>query len=224
MLFRLVLFIVCFGQAILFAECERLSLGDRAPTFTAESTKGILRFPDDFDGKWVVFYSLPGVYTPICTEEVRRFGEMKGDFDRVNCELVGISLNTNYSHKLWLDDIANAQKAKGKKGNYNFPIFSDVRGNVAEKYHLVHPKINEKKMIRAVYIIDPKGNIRAIVFYPIATGRSINEIKRELLALQATDKHNGVVLPDWQAGDEVTTCPSCLQAKLLPPPEDFIQK
>ncbi len=179
-------------------------IGDKAPAFTAESTQGKINFPQDFSGKWVILFSHPADFTPVCTSEIATFAAMADEFKAMNTELVGISVDSVSSHLAWLKTIQD----KVRFGKYdgqkiNFPIVADVKMEVAKKYGMIQPSSSDTKAVRAVFFIDPHEKIRAILYYPMSAGRSFTEIKRLLQALQITDKYGISTPADWQEGDEV---------------------
>ena len=179
-------------------------IGDDAPEFTADSTQGKIHFPQDFAGKWVILFSHPADFTPVCTSEIATFAAMADEFKAMNTELVGISVDSVSSHLAWLKII----QEKVRFGKYdgqkiNFPIVADVKMDVAEKYGMIQPSSSDTKAVRAVFFIDLNKKIRAILYYPMSAGRNFAEIKRVLQALQITDKYGISTPADWQEGDDV---------------------
>src|SRR5690554_6969832 len=191
-------------------------IGDPAPEFTAETTQGIINFPGDYKGKWVILFSHPADFTPVCTSEFMTFATMHKDFEALNCELVGLSVDGLYSHIAWLRTIKEKIEYKGMKNvEVNFPLIEDITMEVAKKYGMIQPGESSTKAVRAVFFIDPQGIIRTIIYYPLSLGRNFDELKRILLGLQTADEF-GVALPaDWRPGDEVIvpTAGSCGVAK-----------
>lgn len=179
-------------------------IGDPAPEFKAQTTQGPINFPADFKGKWVILFSHPADFTPVCTSEFMTFGSMQEEFDALNCQLVGLSIDGLPSHIAWLRTIKDRINWNDKKNiDVQFPLIDDITMNVANKYGMVQPGESETKAVRAVFFIDPKGTIRTIIYYPLALGRNFDEIKRALIGLQTVDNF-GVALPaDWRPGDEV---------------------
>lgn len=179
-------------------------IGDPAPEFKAQTTQGPINFPSDFKGKWVILFSHPADFTPVCTSEFMTFGSMQEEFDALNCQLVGLSIDGLPSHIAWLRTIKDRINWNDKKNiDVQFPLIDDITMNVANKYGMVQPGESETKAVRAVFFIDPKGTIRTIIYYPLALGRNFDEIKRALIGLQTVDNF-GVALPaDWRPGDEV---------------------
>lgn len=180
------------------------SIGEKAPEFTAETTQGKINFPGDYKGKWVILFSHPADFTPICTSEFMTFGKMQKEFDDLNCQLVGLSIDGLTSHIAWLRTIKEKIEYKGMKNiDIKFPLIEDIRMDVARKYGMIQPGASNTKAVRAVFFIDPEGIIRTIIYYPLNLGRNFDEIKRVVVGLQTADKF-GVALPaDWRPGDDV---------------------
>lgn len=179
-------------------------LGAKAPEFEAESTQGPIRFPEDYKGKWVILFSHPGDFTPVCTSEFMLFGKMQEEFEALNCQLVGLSIGSVSSHIAWLRAIKDKIEYKGIKHlDIRFPVIADLTMEAAKLYGMIQPGASSTAAVRAVFFIDPKGNIRTILYYPLTLGRNFDEIKRILVGLQTIDAF-GVALPaDWRPGDEV---------------------
>src|SRR5699024_3707849 len=159
-----------------------LQLGQIAPDFTLDSTEGTINFHDWSDGKWVVLFSHPADFTPICTTELGQFAHRKGEFEQRGAKIIGLSVYTAYSHARWGEDI-------GKVGgtNLNYPILADTDLAVAKQYGMYHPEADAKVTVRSVFFIDPNHKVRATITFPPSVGRSIDEIFRTLDALQQTD-------------------------------------
>jgi len=191
-------------------------IGDKAPSFTAKTTQGVINFPEDFPGKWKILFSHPADFTPVCTSEFMTFSFMQKDFDALNCQLVGLSVDGLYSHIAWLRTIKDKIEYKGMKDvEVTFPLIEDITMEVAKKYGMIQPNENSTQAVRAVFFVDPKGIIRTIIYYPLSLGRNFDELKRILLGLQTADEF-GVALPaDWRPGDDVIvpTAGSCGVAK-----------
>ena len=174
-------------------------IGDQAPEFTADSTKGKITFPTDYKGKWIIFFSHPADFTPVCTTEFKRLAGLQDDLEHLNTILVGTSVDKSYTHEIWMRDLAKQLKKEGKKERtITFPVIADTDRKVANRYGFIHPNESKTQTIRAVFIIDPKGKIRAQLFYPQSIGRSFNEVKRLLLALQTSDAKNVATPADWK--------------------------
>lgn len=179
-------------------------IGDKAPDFEAVTTKGKVRFSDYAKDKWIVFFSHPADFTPVCTTEMSGFAKRKSEFDALNAELMGLSIDSIHSHLAWVNNV------KEKTGVYfDFPIVADIDMKVSKLYGMLQPNESETAAVRAVFFIDPSKKIRLIMYYPLNVGRNMDEILRALYALQVSDKQ-GVALPlDWNKG----------QLAIVPPPK-----
>jgi len=191
-------------------------IGDDAPAFEAVTTQGKINFPADYKGKWVVLFSHPADFTPVCTTEFMTFASMQDEFKALNTELIGLSIDSLYAHIAWLRTIKEKIEFNGMKDiEVTFPVIEDLRMDVAKKYGMLQPNASTTQAVRAVFIIDPKAKIRAVIYYPLSNGRNIDEVKRLILAMQKSDK-DGVATPaNWQPGDDVIIPPpgSCGAAK-----------
>lgn len=191
-------------------------IGDKAPEFKAITTQGDINFPKDYSGKWVILFSHPADFTPVCTSEFMTFAKMEKDFNEANCQLVGLSIDGLYSHIAWLRTIKEKIEYKGMKNiEVNFPLIEDITMEVANKYGMVQPGESDTKAVRAVFFIDPKGTIRTIIYYPLSLGRNFKELYRILIGLQTADEFSVALPADWQPGDDVIvpTAGSCGSAK-----------
>jgi peroxiredoxin (alkyl hydroperoxide reductase subunit C) len=191
-------------------------IGEDAPAFKAETTMGTINFPADYKGKWVILFSHPADFTPVCTTEFMTFAKMYDEFKALNTELIGLSIDSVYSHIAWARTIKEKAEYKGMKNmEIKFPIIADLKMEVAKKYGMIQESASDTKAVRAVFFIDPNGKIRAILYYPLSNGRNFDEIKRLLIAMQTTDKYNVATGADWRPGDEVIVPPpsSCGVAK-----------
>ncbi len=190
------------------AETTRVPLiGEDAPAFTADTTQGKVRFPDDYKGRWVMLFSHPADFTPVCTTEFMTFGKMMPEFRALNCELLGLSIDSNFSHIAWLRTIAKL-KYKGMENiDITFPVISDIKMDIARRYGMVQPSAGDTQAVRAVFVIDPSAKVRAVIYYPQSTGRNFQELKRLVIALQTTDAHKVSTPADWQPGDDVIVPP-----------------
>ncbi|MDH7499138.1 MAG: peroxiredoxin [candidate division NC10 bacterium] len=200
-------------------------IGEEAPAFTAETTQGMINFPADYKGKWVIMFSHPADFTPVCTTEFMTFATMEKEFEALNCKLIGLSIDSNYSHIAWLRTIQEKIEYKGMKNvQVMFPVIADLKMEVAKKYGMLQPSASDTKAVRAVFFIDPESKIRALLYYPLSNGRNFQEIKRLLIAMQTSDKHNVATPADWQPGDEVIVPPpgSCgtAQERMAKPGKD----
>lgn len=191
-------------------------IGDRAPEFKAVTTQGNINFPADYAGKWVILFSHPADFTPVCTSEFMTFATLQDDFAIWNTQLVGLSVDGLYSHIAWLRTIKEKIEFKGMKNvEVKFPLIEDITMEVAKKYGMIQPGESSTKAVRAVFFIDPKGTIRAIIYYPLSLGRNFAELKRVIIALQTADTYSIATPADWQPGDDVIVPPagSCGVAK-----------
>lgn len=191
-------------------------IGDKAPEFKAITTQGEINFPADYNGKWVILFSHPADFTPVCTSEFMTFASLEPQFEKLNCKLVGLSVDGLYSHIAWLRTIKDKIEYKGMKNvEVKFPLVEDITMNVARKYGMIQPGESSTKAVRAVFFIDPKGIIRAMIYYPLSLGRNFDEIKRALIAMQTADKFAIATPADWRPGDDVIvpTAGSCGVAK-----------
>jgi peroxiredoxin (alkyl hydroperoxide reductase subunit C) len=191
-------------------------IGDPAPSFKAVTTQGPINFPDDFKGKWVVFFSHPADFTPVCTTEFMTFASMQPEFEALNCKLLGLSIDSHYSHIAWLRTIKEKIQYKGMKNiEVTFPVIADLTMEVARAFGMLQPGASNTQAVRAVFIIDPESKVRAILYYPLSNGRNMDEVKRLLVAMQYSDKYNIATPANWQPGDDVIIPPpgSCGTAK-----------
>lgn len=191
-------------------------IGDPAPSFTAVTTQGTINFPEDYKGSWVILFSHPADFTPVCTSEFMTFATMEEKFAEANCKLVGLSVDGLYSHIAWLRNIKEKIEYKGMKNvEVKFPLIEDITMTVARKYGMIQPGESSTKAVRAVFFIDPKGIIRAIIYYPLSLGRNFDELYRALIAMQTADAFGVATPADWQPGDDVIVPPagSCGVAK-----------
>ena len=179
-------------------------INERAPEFEARTTHGVRKL-DDYQGKWLVLFSHPADFTPVCTTEFTAFARHYDDFQAINTELLGLSIDSYYSHVAWVRNI------KERFGvDIQFPIIEDLSMKVANAYGMIHPGAADTSAVRATFIIDPNGILRAMVYYPMTNGRSIPEFLRLVKALQTSDAHKIATPEGWQPGDKV----------IVPPPQD----
>lgn len=191
-------------------------IGEPAPAFQAETTQGPIHFPDDYRGKWVILFSHPADFTPVCTTEFMTFATMMPEFKALNCELIGLSIDSIYSHIAWLRTIKEKVEFRGWKDvEITFPVISDLTMEISRLYGMLQPAASTTQAVRAVFLIDPEGKVRAILYYPLTNGRNFQEIKRLLIALQTSDAHHVATPADWQPGEEVIVPPpgSCGAAR-----------
>jgi len=184
-------------------------IGETAPAFAAETTQGPINFPDDYKGKWVILFSHPADFTPVCTTEFMTFATMIPEFDALNCKLVGLSIDSTFSHIAWLRTIQEKIKFHGMEHvAVTFPVISDLKMEVSKRYGMLQPTASDTKAVRAVFFVDPESKIRAMMYYPLSNGRNFAEIKRLLIAMQVADANQIATPADWQPGDDV----------IIPPP------
>ena len=191
-------------------------IGDKAPSFVAKTTQGEIHFPQDYKGKWKILFSHPADFTPVCTSEFMTFASMADEFEALNTQLVGLSVDGLYSHIAWLRTIKDKIEYNGMKNvEVKFPLIEDITMEIAKTYGMIQPGEAATQAVRAVFFIDPQDVIRTIIYYPLALGRNFDEIKRVLIGLQTADNF-GVALPaDWRPGMPVIvpTAGSCGVAK-----------
>ena len=190
-------------------------IGDKAPEFKANTTQGEINFPADYKGKWVFLVSHPADFTPVCTTEFMTFANMMDEFKELNTELVGLSVDGLFSHIAWLRKIQELKWNGMENIEVKFPLIDDIRMEVATKYGMIQPNASNTQAVRAVFIIDPEGVIRTILYYPQSTGRNFDEIKRIIQALQKAGAEQIATPADWRPGDDVIVPPagSCGTAK-----------
>ena len=191
-------------------------IGEKAPSFKAVTTQGEINFPADYQGSWVILFSHPADFTPVCTSEFMTFASMEEKFNQANTKLVGLSVDGLYSHIAWLRTIKEKIEYKGMKDvEVKFPLIEDITMEVAHKYGMIQPGESNTKAVRAVFVIDPKGIIRTIIYYPLSLGRNFEELYRVVIALQTADEFSVATPADWQPGDDVIvpTAGSCGVAK-----------
>jgi peroxiredoxin (alkyl hydroperoxide reductase subunit C) len=184
-------------------------IGDVAPKFKAVTTQGEINFPDDYAGKWVILFSHPADFTPVCTTEFITFANLEDKFGEANCKLVGLSIDGLYSHIAWLRTIKDKIEFKGMKNiEVKFPLIEDISMEIAKKYGMIQPGESKTQAVRAVFFIDPKGIVRALIYYPLSLGRNFDEIYRALIAMQTADAFNVATPADWNPGDDVIISPA----------------
>jgi peroxiredoxin 2/4 len=191
-------------------------IGDNAPAFKAVTTQGEINFPGDYKGSWVILFSHPADFTPVCTSEFMTFANMESKFANLNCKLVGLSVDGLYSHIAWLRTIKEKIEYKGMKDiEVKFPLIEDITMEVAKKYGMLQPGESSTKAVRAVFVIDPAAKIRTVIYYPLSLGRNFDELYRVIVALQTADKFSIATPADWRPGDDVIvpTAGSCGVAK-----------
>ena len=196
-------------------ETNRMPLiGDVAPSFKAVTTQGVINFPEDYQGKWVILFSHPADFTPVCTTEFMTFASMADEFKALNTELIGLSVDSLYAHIAWLRKIQELEWNNMKHVEVKFPLIGDIKMEVANKFGMIQGQ-STTQAVRAVFFIDPKGIIRTILYYPAAIGRNFDEIKRIILALQKADRDQVATPANWRPGQDtiIPTPGSCGVAK-----------
>ncbi len=173
-------------------------IGDKAPDFEAQTTTGPLKFSQFSKDSWVILFSHPADFTPVCTTELSAFADDKDFFQKHHTRLIGLSIDSIHSHVAWV------QNVREKTGVYmDFPIIADLDMKVAHLYGMLHPGESSTAAVRAVFFVDPEGIIRLIMYYPLNVGRNMSEIKRVLLAMQTADQHSCAMPVNWQPGEKV---------------------
>ena len=180
-----------------------LRLGDTAPDFTQVSTEGPIRFHEWAKNSWVVFFSHPADFTPVCTTELGMTAKLSSEFKKRGVKVLGLSVDPLSSHREWISDINETQGV-----SVNFPILADKERKVAELYDMINPNILANSTVRSVFIIDPEMKIRATITYPPSTGRNFDEILRVIDSLQLTDNYKVATPVNWKKGEDVIIPPS----------------
>ncbi|MEA2087964.1 MAG: peroxiredoxin [Candidatus Caldatribacteriota bacterium] len=184
-------------------------IGDKLPEIEVQTTHGKMKLPNDYSGKWLVLFSHPADFTPVCTTEFVAFAKRHEEFRKLNCELIGLSIDQVFSHIKWIEWIKEELDVE-----IQFPVIADDTGNVAKKLGMIHPGAGTST-VRAVFLVDPKAVIRLILFYPGSVGRNMDEILRVVKAFQVSDK-NGVAIPaNWPNNELIK------DEVIVPPPTDI---
>lgn len=183
-------------------------IGDKAPDFTALTTAGKMKFSEFNKDSWVLLFSHPADFTPVCTTEMSAFAADRDFYAQHNTKLLGLSIDSIHSHLAWVNNV------RENTGVYmDFPIIADLDMKVANLYGMLHPGESETAAVRAVFFIDPKGTIRLIMYYPLNVGRNMAEVQRALVALQTADKYKCALPVDWKPGDKA----------IVPPPKTLVE-
>lgn len=180
-----------------------IRLGDTAPDFEQDSTEGPIRFHDWAGESWVILFSHPKDFTPVCTTELGTVARLKPEFDRRNVKVIGLSVDPLEDHRRWVGDIAETQGAA-----LNFPLLADADRKVSDLYGMIHPAANDTFTVRSVFVIDPRRKVRLTLTYPAATGRNFEELLRVVDSLQLTDGYSVATPADWKQGEDVIIVPS----------------
>lgn len=178
-------------------------IGDAAPDFEAETTVGPIRFHDYIEGSWVVLFSHPKNYTPVCTTELGYTAKLKPEFDKRGVKVLGLSVDELSNHDGWSRDIEETQGTA-----LNFPLIADPKGEVARKYDMIHPNADNTLTVRSVFVIGPDKKIKLKIEYPASTGRNFDEVLRVIDSLQLTAKHQVATPVNWKNGDDVIIVPA----------------
>jgi thioredoxin-dependent peroxiredoxin len=187
-----------------------LHIGSIAPDFEQESSEGRIKFHEWLGNDWGVLFSHPADFTPVCTTELGRVAQLKGEFAKRHAKVIALSVDTLASHRGWIGDIEETQATK-----INFPILADGDRQVSRLYDMIHPEANDTLTVRSVFIIDPKKKIRLIITYPASTGRNFDEILRVIDSLQLTDGYSVATPVDWKDGQDVVIVPSLKDPEVL---------
>ncbi|MCY0994801.1 peroxiredoxin [Nannocystis sp. ILAH1] len=180
-------------------------IGEVAPDFVAETTEGVIRFSEWQGGKWVVLFSHPADFTPVCTTELAEFARRNEEFAKREAKLIGLSIDSIHSHMAWLQNI------KERLGvQIPYPLIADVDMKVALKFGMLHPEASSTATVRAVFFINPDRKVQALVYYPLTNGRNIDEVIRLLDSLQTSSKHSVATPANWRPGDKI----------IIPPPRN----
>jgi peroxiredoxin 2/4 len=177
-------------------------IGDKAPDFTAVTTEGPITFSDWKKDKWAILFSHPADFTPVCSTELAEFAKRNKEFEQRNTKLIGLSIDSVHSHLAWRENLKKVLDVE-----INYPLIADLDTKVAQAYGLLHPNESTTATVRAVFVIDPKNTVRALIYYPLNVGRNIDEVVRLLDALQTTDKHSVAAPVNWKVGDKVIVPP-----------------
>jgi len=189
-----------YEEIVEVCTCPRL--GDHAPDFEADTNQGRIKFSEFNKGSWVILFSHPADFTPVCTTEFGGFAQKQEEFEKRNVKLLGLSIDSVYSHIAWIKQIEELFEVKIK-----FPVIADLGFEVSHLYNMIHPAISEVHAVRTIYIIDPEGIIRGIIIFPLNVGRNIDEIIRMVDAMQLADKENIATPANWQKGDDIIVHP-----------------
>ena len=183
-------------------ERRMLLIGEEVPDFEAVTTDGSIKFSEWAKGSWVILFSHPADFTPVCTTEFMAFADIYPDLQKKNVKLIGLSIDSVYSHIAWLRAI---KEKLGKE--IPFPIIEDLSMNVAHKYGMIHPAQSGTAAVRAVFFIDPEFKLRGLVYYPLSNGRNMDEMLRIIDAFQTSDEHGVATPANWRPGDDVIVPP-----------------
>jgi len=178
-------------------------IGEAAPAFTAVNTQGNINFPSDYQGKWVILFSHPADFTPVCTSEIMELAAAQEEFEKLGTKIVVVSADKLVNHLEWKKSMESFRYKDRNPVKIDFPLVSDPDLVIAREYGMIHPNSSSTKDVRGVFIIDPKNKIRAIFFYPMSIGRNLGEIERTLTALQTADQEHVLIPANWIPGEDV---------------------
>jgi len=187
-----------------------LRLGDTVPNFTQSSSEGDINFYDWAGDSWVVLFSHPADYTPVCTTELGEVAKLKPEFDKRNAKVIALSVDDTNSHQGWIQDINETQNT-----TVNYPVLADADKKVSDLYDMIHPNANASVTVRTVFVIDPQKKLRLTITYPPSTGRNFDEILRVIDSLQLTDHHQVATPVNWKEGDDCVIVPSLKDPEVL---------
>ncbi|MEQ9238885.1 peroxiredoxin [Coleofasciculus sp. E2-BRE-01] len=187
-----------------------LRLGDTVPNFTQSSSEGEINFYDWAGDSWVVLFSHPADYTPVCTTELGEVAKLKPEFDKRNAKVIALSVDDAESHQGWIQDINETQNT-----TVNYPVLADADKKVSDMYDMIHPNANASVTVRTVFVIDPQKKLRLTITYPPSTGRNFDEILRVIDSLQLTDHHQVATPVNWKEGDDCVIVPSLKDPEVL---------
>jgi len=188
----------------------RLELNGPAPDFQANTTHGPIRLSEWQKGRWVIFFSHPADFTPVCTTELGLTAKLASEFDKRNVKTIALSVDSAESHQEWIKDINETQAA-----SVGFPILADGDRKVSALYDMIHPNASETFTVRSLFVIDPKKKVRLIITYPASTGRNFDEVLRVIDSLQLTDSHSVATPGNWKQGDDVVIVPSLKDEEVI---------
>ncbi len=180
-----------------------IRLGDEAPNFTAETSKGTINFHEWLGNSWGILFSHPADYTPVCTTELGTVAKYKSEFEKRNVKVVALSVDGVSSHKGWIEDINETQNT-----TVNFPIIADEDKKVSNLYDMIHPNTDNNLTVRSVFIIDPNKKVKLIIVYPASTGRNFDELLRVIDSLQLTSYHKVATPANWKNGEDCVIVPA----------------
>jgi peroxiredoxin (alkyl hydroperoxide reductase subunit C) len=201
--FVLIISIMLFAITAWSKKNETPLIGDKAPSFKENSTKGMLNFPEDFGKSWKILFSHPLDFTPVCTSELCGLALNQEKLDSLGIKIAVVSIDEIDRHLLWVEFMERVLNESDKDVKINFPIIADLSGKVSKSYGMLHSSMNDKRDVRGVFIIDPDNIIQAITFYPMSVGRNMDEILRTVAALQLTQNENVLTPFNWSPGDDV---------------------